>query len=283
MVAVAVLIVTCPCALSLATPGGDVDGSRHAGAAGACWCATCKGWRPWPQIDTVVFRQDGHADPRWACGCMRSCGAGAGLDEEAALALASALAAITAPASRALAAAAAAAAPVGLDGPCGASAGSGLVACIVPRTHRNGSAIGLCGHARRGHGMRCEDETARTMDAQAQVESLGRVSDTFAFEVAASTGVGCSPGAGVGAPELLSGDRARARAQAGAPASASARRSGRLTPQEQARASQRYRREVHACGDGGRRASTRPRAGRARCRRLRWAAPRWWPLAVRSW
>jgi Cu2+-exporting ATPase len=48
MVAVAVLIVTCPCALSLATPVAMLAAAGR-WRARACWCAICRRWRPWPR------------------------------------------------------------------------------------------------------------------------------------------------------------------------------------------------------------------------------------------
>jgi Cu2+-exporting ATPase len=58
MVAVAVLVVTCPCALSLATPAAMLASAAHWRAV-ACWCAGCRRWRPLASVDTVVFDKTG--------------------------------------------------------------------------------------------------------------------------------------------------------------------------------------------------------------------------------
>lgn len=54
MVAVSVLIVTCPTTLSLATPVRCVSAAEDAGHATACWWHNLQGLEALAEVDTVV-------------------------------------------------------------------------------------------------------------------------------------------------------------------------------------------------------------------------------------
>ena len=105
MVAVAVLIVTCPCALSLATPVAMLTAAGTLARQGVL-VRNLQGLEALAQIDTVVFDKTGTLT-RDAMALQEVRLAGASLDKAAALSLAAALARQSLhPASRALVAAA---------------------------------------------------------------------------------------------------------------------------------------------------------------------------------
>lgn len=133
MVAVAVLIVTCPCALSLATPVAMLTAAGTLARHGVL-VRNLQGFEALAGVDTVVFDKTGTLTRDGMA--LRSIHAGARLSEQEALSLAAALAQHSMhPASRALAAAA------GVQGDCWAihelkeEPGQGLTAMVHDAAH----------------------------------------------------------------------------------------------------------------------------------------------------
>lgn len=256
MVAVAVLIVTCPCALSLATPVAMLTAAGTLARHGVL-VRNLQGLEALAQVDTMVFDKTGTLTrDGMALQAVRpagSCSAEEALDLAAALARQS-----MHPASRALAAAAARQAPLGRWQVKGLQedAGQGLTATVedvtggmVARTIRLGSAH----HA----GVASDDSGAALQVVLSEQASDGALRELARFDLMedlraeASAVVQTLQQDGV-AVQLLSGDRRgavqRVAAQAGI-----ARVQGECTPQGKLAALQALQVQGHhvaMVGDG---------------------------------
>jgi len=233
MVAVAVLIVTCPCALSLATPVAMLTAAGTLARHGVL-VRNLQALEALARVDTVVFDKTGTLT-RDAM-ALRSVHTAPGISADEALSMAAALAGQSMhPVSRAVALAGAAASGHWRATDVREEAGRGLVGALAdtrqdgapPRVFRLGSAL----HA----GVAAADASAALQAVLSLEHDDGSVSEVARFELAedlrteAPGVVDALQRAGI-AVQLLSGDRAgavqRVAAQAGIAAA-----QGECTPQ----------------------------------------------------
>lgn len=261
MVAVAVLIVTCPCALSLATPVAMLTAAGTLARQGVL-VRNLQGLEALAQIDTVVFDKTGTLT-RDAMALHTVRLAGDGLDRASALSLAAALARQSLhPASRALVEAAGADDARWLVSNLEEQAGLGLSADVQdrsgqcpPRRVRLGSAVhaGVTEFAEDADGAALWVVLAeeRGQSGHAQTVEMARFGLVEDLRAEAATVVRALADAGLGV-QMLSGDRPEAVQRVAAQAGITEAR-GACTPQDKLQALQSLQAQGHhvaMVGDG---------------------------------
>ena len=261
MVAVAVLIVTCPCALSLATPVAMLTAAGTLARQGVL-VRNLQGLEALAQIDTVVFDKTGTLT-RDAMALHTVRLAGGDLDRASALSLAAALARQSLhPASRALVEAAGADDARWLVSNLEEQAGLGLSADVQdrsgqcpPRRVRLGSAVhaGVTEFAEDADGAALWVVLAeeRGQSGHAQTVEMARFGLVEDLRAEAATVVRALADAGLGV-QMLSGDRPEAVQRVAAQAGITEAR-GACTPQDKLQALQSLQAQGHhvaMVGDG---------------------------------
>jgi len=255
MVAVAVLVVTCPCALSLATPVAMLTAAGTLARRGVL-VRNLQALEALASVDTVVLDKTGTLTRDGLALRDLQLGPHAGLSRDQALALAAALARHSLhPVSRAIAAAAHAAG----GGSCGWAlddvqeiAGAGLVARA--RHPQHGPCLvrlGSPAHAGVQHGEQAGPQAVLSLERGAQTTELARFGLAEELRPEAAALVRGLEQAGV-AVQLLSGDREEAVQRVAGNAGIAVAR-GDCTPQdklEHLRALQDAGHHVAMVGDG---------------------------------
>lgn len=256
MVAVAVLIVTCPCALSLATPVAMLTAAGTLARHGVL-VRNLQGLEALAHVDTVVFDKTGTLTRDGMA--LQAVHTASGWTREDALALAALLASQSMhPASRALAAAAVAPAAAGRWGvvELAEEAGLGLAATVRDGAERCSARFFRLGSAQHAGVASRESGTALQVvlseqHATGSIEEVARFDLMEDLRAEAPAVVGLLQRAGM-AVQLLSGDRSGA-VQRIAAHSGIAQAVGECTPQDKLAALRALQAEGHhvaMIGDG---------------------------------